>query len=116
MTKLYYNDPLKASWMAREFGVRYSNGDHEICVIPFVDALAEDKIYYIHPDSLHILQPVEGDVLRLVIGLAIPPDVRYYNWERIERSLAIEYGKAPSWHHTGIIRRNGKAFFMPEVE
>lgn len=76
--KLYFDDPLQAAYMAREFGVRYSfKGERYPKLTPdragffndFVDwdnngdAQFTDMTHHIHPDSYSIFEPKEGDVI-----------------------------------------------------
>ena len=62
MTRYFYTDPLAAAWMAKHFGMRFTNGEHEVCVTPLVDAEA-DGIRFVHPDSLHLLELQGGDLV-----------------------------------------------------
>lgn len=43
----YYTDPLAAAWMAKYFKIKF---------------IVDEKKYYIHPESLHILKPQENDI------------------------------------------------------
>lgn len=128
LTTRYYDDPLAAAYMAREFGVKYQywcEDDKEFYNIelrPFSAnydefypegddyQLNEDK-YYIHPDSYHILQPHNGDAGSDAKGFPL-----YYS----------DYFKVDDfyWHYsmgaTGvvekIIQRDDKQFFEPKQE
>tara|TARA_R110000868_G_scaffold365633_1_gene628526 strand:- start:588 stop:1043 length:456 start_codon:yes stop_codon:yes gene_type:complete len=79
MSNLFYKDPLKAAYMAREFGVEFANSSrdiHEDCqrTLEFLwgkTILSGElkvlnsqiyKRYLIHPDSLDIFKPMVGDV------------------------------------------------------
>lgn len=149
MPKYYYTDPLKAAWMAREFGVKiyaYINviGGNN-CRIGDVDCkihkeIDEDPImylnpndcfknprtlpyagwqhavdkWYIHPDSLHILEPKVGDMCTNCDGepAIVVPDSKLRRVGQIFLREALEWvGKEAE-----IIQRDGKAFFMPEVK
>lgn len=79
MKRYYYTDPLAAAWMAKHFGMRFSNeGLYDAksayaCHINAsgwsggggpVDIICSDRgryKFYIHPDSLPLLQTKEGD-------------------------------------------------------
>lgn len=110
MTKLYYTDPLKAAWMAREFGVKFeqdnfSQGRDWLCGSTLYHG---DAPYFIHPDSLSIFEPMEGDLV-----YCHPTDV-YEIWrdEKFEPTVVHK-----SFADLGdIVTRNGKAFFMPETK
>jgi hypothetical protein len=85
MSKLYYTDPLKAAWMAREFGVEYTHSNlkghdkYTYNYIPFFDyeydsypecpkneAITDPcMLFEIDPDSLHIFEPKVGDVIKV---------------------------------------------------
>lgn len=147
MTKLYYIDPLKAAWMATEFGVIYSNINHGLLL---------DKLWYwgniikswdgnplndgyrrkfeIHPDSHHIFEPKEEDVVEIdrwywsrmrgepFEPYIIPAKIIFYG-KYMEISIPghsfeswkPNEGEKPAMPYE-IIQRDGKAFFMPEVE
>lgn len=132
MTKLYYTDPLKAAWMARGFGVKYGikyndrlvwdcvtgGGDDSwrpMAYIDVVDDIKEGSLkeaYYIHPDSLAVFEPKEGDMG--IDSTGRPCEIFLNNWKLVD-GLAEEYGSRPC-PPVIIDKRNGKAFFAPEVE
>lgn len=80
MTRLFYSDPLEAAYMIKHFrmrivvkensesGIALSVGENmaqdaewrNVCVME----TGETK-YYIHPDSLGLLEPIPGDVVRV---------------------------------------------------
>lgn len=114
MGKLYYDDPLAATWMAREFGVEYTRDHkHTHLLNPpkiYADASFLGKIYLtvkgacgekatIHPDSLHIFEPQEGDAMLRPSGEPFISTGR--------RVIAAIHGNV-------IIQRNGKPFFWPK--
>jgi len=133
MTKLYYTDPLKAAYMAREFGVKLANNntDKPVGMSLFahhstldnytggsvsclgIDAdLYEGEEIYIHPDSNDIFEPQVGDLVLYcstmrprIIGKVT--DGGYYDTE----GLPMERNK-----YQYIIRRQHKQFFMPRAE
>jgi len=130
--RYYYNDALKAAWMAREFGVKFQwpSGDK------LYDYGSDWRNFtanflYIHPDSLHILEPQVGDLWRVIAknsGRADtdrnPPDVIYHitdtHFWRVGKELSPKLGGEGKlrarYKFCKIIQRNGAAFFMPEVE
>lgn len=110
MTKLYYKDPVDAAYMAREFGVKLNNrgrGAYPIISLNVesgnTGAGTKEK-YYIHPDSYGIFEPQSGDVWQYILlsGYCILTGDESIKWARYIG------GK--------IIQRNGKPFFVPEVE
>ena len=109
--KLYYTDPLKAAWMAREFGVVIEQARCKSSIeweqdfyksICYDAMLRHDKTYYIHPDSYHVFEPVEGDM------------VGYYDLDGLFAGKII--GKFGTFKYKTIIQRNNTAFFHPEQE
>lgn len=134
MTRYFYNDPLAAAYMAREFGVQlqywYSGikaiypdrieiFGEEFREIPqnwhtsLADILGggmhlNHARYYIHPDSLPIFEPRMGDLCEFT---------RYDDdGELIENEFA-EYGNVfPIGIPDLIIQRDNKPFFWPESE
>ena len=169
MPKYFYTDPLKAAWMAREFGVKiyaYINviGGNN-CRIGDVDCkihkeIDEDPIMYlnpsdcfqnprtlpyagwqhavdkwhIHTDSLHILETKEGDFVLLIftggiylhctlikenVGIYSHQDNLANDIKYPGKNFPLESLQEGSmWDRPSIeiIKRDGKAFFMPEVE
>lgn len=108
--KLYYADPLAAAYMANEFGVKYQS---EI-KMDWLSAQSYtsrgnfsriNKEYYIHPDSLDIFQPKEGD--RNIDGLI------YTNGQWIGLGYA---SSAYIYENRDIDKRDNKPFFTPIEE
>lgn len=107
--RYYYTDPLAAAWMAKHHGVRF--------VLLDGSAVSEGMMgnqirgdwdygaFYIHPDSLHLLEPQAGDLLSWASGLHIGSP-HYFGSDCVEEGLE---------NHT-IIQRNGIAFMWPESE
>ena len=113
--------------MSREFGVQYidyyENGRNcriDVNVITYVNWNNPARKWHIHPDSLSIFEPMEGDLM---------VDIAHYS------TLGGEYVHADSAHHerfltignairmrkeypdtTPTIQRNNTAFFTPEVD
>lgn len=113
VTRLFYTDPLKAAWMAREFGVKYRtetgerigyNFERNGLVFTYLGYPYTGEFFYISNVSLPVFEPKEGDIA----------------WWHMEgggrclgettRMLIMQAGL-----HS-IIERDGKAFFMPERE
>lgn len=124
MSRWYYTDPLAAAWMAKHFGMRFSgafaDGFFEIearksplCSMgewfPKGDDFEYYGLYYIHPDSLHLLEPKEGDV----VEVASNPSGYFSSYssgmfDNQPYSERDEFFK--------IIQRNGLPFMWPEQE
>lgn len=127
MSRMYYTDPLKAAWMAREFGVKY----HDTLISPveltvpdlmdeirdnLVDGTAFDNLY-IHPDSYSVFEPQEGDVVTVSNLVATIGSIS--DKTTIWGKMVSGKGVRASFYDSAIdntIQRNNKAFFMPEVE
>lgn len=115
MSKLYYTNPIVAAYMAEEFGVRFINRENQELSIGEIQRdchpkMSENDIYYIHPDSLDIFEPKEGDLISINDGIsaALITHKEFIlaliaNNDRFEAPLQI-------------IRRNNKPFFVPEIE
>lgn len=128
MTKLYYTDALKAAWMSREFGVltyciNDDGNETDDDFYAYLEAAQEESAFpfYVHPDSLSIFEPMEGDVVSY--WYESEPDYHCSTAKRTREHIK-RLTKAKMFyvkHQSGIsrmriIQRNGKAFFMPEVE
>ena len=115
-TRYYYTDPLAAAWMAKHFGMHFDCDDAEtpwdICASTMCQSLTEDdEPYYIHPDSVHLLEPMAGDVL------AIPswPEGKYGFLNVCQQQLD-ENMKDADLTDSKIILRKNLPFHWPEVE
>ncbi len=117
--RYYYTDLLKAVWMCDAFGFRFEIEDLPYffpqIYVDIIDYGTAYKVslsgrtrvakYYIHPDSIPLLQPQEGD--RNIDGLIF------------EKGQWIGLGYAYSgynYNNRDIDKRNGKVWFTPEVE
>lgn len=154
--RYFYTDPLAAAWMAKHFGMRLlaDDGDDGLvdagarfidCDDTFRELWQHDFSYlgklYIHPDSLALLEPKDGDAV----------EFDRWHWERQRHE---DMRNAPYQSHFGrvhlfkntrpdggdwlqissagvgwddnyhgqfalpfkVIQRNGKAFMWPESE
>lgn len=113
MLKYYYDCPIKAAWMAKYFGMKFEGGYAAQFLALDAASQIRDKnerdYYYIHPDSLHLLEPREGDLVKATwVGKGAPvSQCLIYN--------AIEV-LGSYWHIGKIIQRNGIPFMWPEQE
>lgn len=108
--RYYYTDPIKAAWMAREFWVEFASHSYTDAMsyegqLAFLD---DGLPIEIAGDSLHIFEPMEGDVIRDDI------DGEYQVVWKDHKGLGIDTSKGTYPPSGQIIQRNGKAFFMPE--
>ncbi len=136
MTRHFYTDPLAAAWMAKHFGMRFHTGGDDMCVITVdfcFNRYGEDFTsiggkLYIHPDSLHLLDPVPGDIVFYDNGhggegwdefkcLIESDDLRYPYAGSGEPIMLLDSGETPCRSRLRrIIQRNGLAFHWPESE
>ena len=115
--RYFYTDPLAAAWMHRYFDMRLQvlvadNPPVFYRWSPKQPDLAwQDNRYYLHPDSLHLLEPKEGDFGKISVG-----------WGATFRTFGKESGwwwgddqmEMPCDAHTNF--RDGKPFHWPESE
>ena len=120
MTKLYYNDGLRAAIMFRDHGVwLQTKGGRALRTIrAIIDYCNLGQKAYVHPDSYHIFKPEDGD-------MDIDGDILYDNPKQKIGESCISDGeggfKKGIWcvskdYKANIIRRNNTAFFMPKQE
>lgn len=112
-TRYYYDCPVIAAYMAKYFGMRFfctdEEGDYALRGLRtfFADAEKDWKdCYYIHPDSLHLLEPQINDFILMPFpfdSFGITSDWQVEDLSEDESN----------WQ---IIKRNGKAFMMPQRE
>jgi len=108
MIELYYDCPLQAAIMAKEFGVEYEwSGKLEPQESAFGLIIVPAR-YYIHPDSLPIFEPKYGD--KGIAQEGKGATCGFFNkWEVL---VAPEESVIDKVH---IIYRN-KPFFTPKEE
>lgn len=133
MKKLYYDCPLEAAYMAKNFGVeiytiwKRKDGDrkqtHDKEKLRDLDCYATP--YYIEDDSLHIFEPQVGDLVEYRTNGSIAyvetnftivfkrkilmrDDMSDYDYE------GFGFNEIPLTGDEKIIQRNNKAFIMPK--
>ena len=128
MVKLYYDCPIEAAYMAKNFGVKFvlnkdnnpnNFNDYQNAVQRATNELLSkshnlpiEKSYlyfYIHPDSLYIFEPIEGDLIVLLnngVGAI----------EFFGKNTNIKYIKELMLRGGKIIQRNNKPFITPKNE
>jgi len=96
--KHFYTDSLAASWMKKYHGVESQ--------MAYRGKASEQTVYYIHPDSLPLLEPQDLDIIYRTNGFCQTVGVH------------IGFPKAKAQIEAGgcIIMRNGDAFMWPETE
>ena len=123
MKRFFYTDPIAAAWMEKRHGFIFGNGDSLRSACEAVDPDGKDcpaMLFVIHPDSLHLLEPMPGDIVRL--------DKRMVEclerseggkWRKVWRCVNAysEFLRCNNWfapHVLEIVQRDGKAFIWPE--
>lgn len=117
--KYFYTDPLAAAWMAKHHGMKTKshsvlNGivDDQISDYLMDADVGSDCHYYIHPDSLHLLEPQVGDVISGIGGSGkLRTRIVQEVIEGAEDNASALIAKGCT-----IIQRNGIAFMWPEGE
>jgi hypothetical protein len=97
MTRHFYTDPLAAAWMAKHFGIEFRYWRWNDLSFQFtpVNARAvelDSSKLYIHPDSLHLLEPQVGDeylLPRWKTGNLTGYRAGYYNGVRKARGCQL---------------------------
>ena len=113
MTKYYYTCPIKAAYMAKEFGIIIGMivGSSEIirCSKDWENVVNyRCGNMYVAPESKHIFEPEAGDIFS------------YKMFGKVATYILPENQDGKEWvkeaNEIQIIMRAGKQFFMPEVE
>lgn len=111
--KYFYTDHLAAAWMATYYGMKFTteNGNDSSFITPihFHEPENGDCYFgklYIHPDSLHLLEPMDDDK-----GVDDSPD----QCEHMGRWVKANDCR-PVIDKVRIDKRNGVAFMWPEKE
>ena len=127
--RYFYRDPLEAAYMAKHYGVEFYSEEFSksmkkatirnmliasrILHIPPSIEQHYSKInkFYIHPDSLQLLDVIEGDIVVPRYGWR-PKEAQPWDVEQIKS------GERPSFKrgYRIICRHRSKPFFWPEEE
>ena len=112
--KLHYTDPLKSAYMAREFGVEFEGSESIRITDTILGKIVSPIVYHIHPNSLHIFEPIEGDVVSVVED----GTTTHYGILNEDKHIFVSGGglSPNEYDDLKIIKRNGKHFFMAEGE
>lgn len=122
--RFFYDCPIKAAYMAKEFGVIYLRGDQGIATY---EGFLECKLgncnppFYVHKESESIFEPEEGDPVmfeackeEFQIGKIVDRDSNRNKWEiSLDQTRDTEMMYRDDFE---IIRRDNKNFFDAEVE
>lgn len=138
MNKYYYDCPIAAAYMMKNFGVDFIRDGEKLSwkYYPnWIDLLPFDELVknYIHPDSMKIYEPKAGDVIERYVGGFMEPwklagedrgvQMTLMDEKRLRESqmtshifpayrLTNRLG-TPGWG--GIIQRNGLSFIWPKT-
>ncbi len=106
----YYDDPLAAAWMAKYFGMNFDATDDGYSWKDYHLLTAER--FYIHPDSMHLLEPKSDDLVLHNNKVGYIPSIL--------SQLGSPVGTPPldfaKYKDAKIIQRNGIAFHWPKEE
>lgn len=127
MKRYYYTCPLQAAYMAKEFGmIFFTPEDEEYNEEIYADGNVEcafefDGVerLYIHPDSVHMLEPKTGDVITSLVteyGYVVPSRIAEIQNGNLYSKSCDGRKWIPYGGKSRIIQRNAKPFFWPEVE
>lgn len=108
IAKPHYKDPLAAAWMAKYHSMRFLKWKWSDLSFQFIpsgrDKDPDSSKLYIHPDSLHLLEPQDLDLLFRTNGFC----------QTVGVHIGIPKTKAQIEAGGCIIQRNGKSFIWPE--
>lgn len=121
VTRYYYTDPLAAAWMAKHFGMKFTNdvatdsrcaeNMGKLLSMAMDEEVTIHARFIIHPDSQHLLEPQQWDVLQAADSTA----VSYYDgFYRKDEGFVFHDESAHK--SVKIIQRNGLSFMWPESE
>lgn len=119
MTRYFYTDAIAAAWMAKHFGMQYVCGGDSCMTWESIQEYDMNgkwewdapikPIAYIHPDSLFLIEPTNGDVMYVPED----PTQKYpYAISYIWRPFFIKKDD----ERAVIVMRDNKPFFMPQKE
>ncbi len=131
MTNPYYTCPLEAAYMAKyhnfTFGF-YDEDTEEFIEMDDLDcwiAESEDtERFYLHPDSLSLLEPQDGDAFRILVPQSVGEPIWMYGYIEVDGTsyLTTDHGyredveRLMSQYKLEIGRRNDRQFFWPITE
>ncbi len=130
MTKYYYDCPIQALYMMREFDVKFFTKGflniesdflemelgYHLTIRDIYGKLANDytKIY-VAPESEYIFEPKEGDI-GICGKLLIPVKFDIKDWVPSKMLKKETYYEIKETLFVKTVYRNGKHFFMPKEE
>lgn len=118
MSEYFYTDPLAAAWMAKHHDMQFHTGGGDFCLFELHaggEGYKENhhginvKHWYIHPDSVHLLEPRILDVLHQKSNAG-----GVYS-DTMQNDSQLEAARSFIKRGAKIIQRSGKPFFWPEI-
>jgi hypothetical protein len=111
----YYDDPWAAGYMWQNYKMEFV--DEKGWAIPRREILAdivngEERRYYVHEDSLHLLEPRDGDKDKN--GFCYHANLKWWLWSGQDSKGHAHVFNAGCRSKTAT--RGGKAFHMPLTE
>ena len=117
MPRYYYNCPIKALYMAKEFGVKYDFENEEglIRIIKTPEIRRDNfmRQIYVAKKSEHIFKPINNDLTQFTRDDGISTIAQY---DEAKKAFINGSFRILKKYNPKIIMRNEKQFFMPEVE
>lgn len=128
--KYYYDCPIQALYMMREFDVKFFTKGHlniesdflemelgyHLTIRDIYGKLANDHTkIYVAPESEHIFEPKEGDI-GICDKLLIPVKFDIKDWVPSKMLKKETYYEIKETLFVKTVYRNGKHFFMPKEE
>lgn len=137
--RFFHTDPLAAAWMAKHFGMRFKLWKWNDLSFQFLptgrNPDADSSRLYIHPESLHLLEPQDGDAVvfdrwhwerQRFDDMKDAPFQPHYATIRIDGDRKHIFSAGIGWDTARvgerfslpfkIIQREGIAFHWPEVD
>jgi hypothetical protein len=115
--RYYYNSPIKALYMMREFGVKYDFENEEgliqIIKTPKIKRDNFMRKIYINKESEHIFEPKNYDLAGFTRDDGISTVAQY---DEAKKAFINGNFRILKKYNPKIIMRDNKQFFMPEVE
>ena len=130
MTKYYYDCPIQALYMMREFDVKFFTKGflniesdflemelgYHLTIRDIYGKLANDHTkIYVAPESEYIFEPKEGDI-GICGKLLIPVKFDIKDWVPSKMLKKETYYEIKETLFVKTVYRNGKHFFMPKEE
>lgn len=133
MERYYYSCPIEAAYMIKHHGIKiddhpWRNADDagakiSIGMEEILDIAKETKVvetwFFVHPDSVKLLEPQENDLVDLGdhgFAIVVARDGNNIDCALFDASSGLL--KTGYWHRRWhpIIQRNNKPFVMPKSE